>query len=289
MANSNRPFIGTAALQAGTVSRWQLRTQFDRVHPDVYLQKGARLDARLRAMAAAEWSRGRSPLVGFSAAALHGTKWIDPNCPAELAVDGHTRTPRGIVGRRDALTDRDLCKRGSYVVTTPARTAFDIGRRARGTDAVVALDALCNATGLAPIDVYEVVARNPGRRGLTDLRVTLDLVDGGAESPQETSTRLLLIDNGLPRPETQIRIHSASGALIARADMGWSLWKVAVEYDGGQHWLDPHQRTWDIDRAAMLDALGWRVVRVSAALLAERPHDVVARTLAALRAAGAPV
>jgi very-short-patch-repair endonuclease len=97
-------------------------------------------------------------------------------------------------------------------------------------------------------------------------------VDGAAESPQETRLRLLLVAGGLPRPETQIRFPK----LHVRVDMGWREWKVAVEYDGVQHWADARQRSWDIKRIALLEAAGWVVVRVSADMLS-RPELVVSR------------
>ena len=65
--------------------------------------------------------------------------------------------------------------------------------------------------------------------------------------------RLLLIDAGLPKPETQIEFRD----LHIRADMGWREWNVAVEYDGIQHWTDSSQRSWVIERIAMLEAAGW--------------------------------
>jgi hypothetical protein len=89
-------------------------------------------------------------------------------------------------------------------VTTPARTAFDIGRRLGLEPGVQRIDALMNATHLKVADVEAVIARHPAVRGLVQLRQTLVLVDGGAESPYESITRLLLIKAGLPRPQTQI-------------------------------------------------------------------------------------
>jgi very-short-patch-repair endonuclease len=71
--------------------------------------------------------------------------------------------------------------------------------------------------------------------------------------------------------------------------MGWDEWMVGVEYDGAQHWTDPAIRSHDIDTQARLEALGWRIIRVSADMLQYRPNTIVARTRAALRAAGAPV
>ena len=110
------------------------------------------------------------------------------------------------------------------------------------------------------------------------------MADGGAESPQETRVRLLLVGAGLPKPETQIEFRD----LHIRVDMGWREWKVAVEYDGAQHWTDGRQRSWDIERIALLEAAGWVAIRVSADLL-KRPHVIVERVRARLRAAGCAV
>ncbi len=49
--------------------------------------------------------------------------------------------------------------------------------------------------------------------------------------------------------------------------MGWPALKVAVEFDGAQHWTDARQRSRDIDRIAELEALGWIVIRVSGEML----------------------
>ncbi|EUA68785.1 hypothetical protein I553_1973 [Mycobacterium xenopi 4042] len=55
-----------------------------------------------------------------------------------------------------------------------------------------------------------------------------------------------------------------------------------------QHWSDRYQRSWDIDRVAMLEALGWVVVRVSAEMMT-RPRVIIERVTAKLRAAGCPL
>jgi hypothetical protein len=117
----------------------------------------------------------------------------------------------------------------------------------------------------------------------------LPLIDGGAESPQETRTRLLLVAAGLPRPQTQIEVLNDWGRVLARIDMGWQEWKVGIEYDGPQHWTDPRIRANDIDRTAELQRRGWILIRVSADLLRYRPDVVVARVREALRARGYPI
>ncbi len=100
-------------------------------------------------------------------------------------------------------------------------------------------------------------------------------------------TRLALIRAGLPAPHTQIEVRNAVGRVFARLDMGWPEWKVAVEYDGAQHWTDARQRAWDIDRWAELEAAGWSVIRVSGAMFARR-DPIIDRVCSALRARGWP-
>jgi hypothetical protein len=114
------------------------------------------------------------------------------------------------------------------------------------------------------------------------LRAALELTDGGAESPQETRVRLLLVGAGLPKPETQIEFPD----LRIRVDIGWREWKVAVEYDGIQHRDNRFQRSWDIERIALLEAAFWSVVRVSAQMLS-RPEVIVERDRTRLRERGA--
>jgi len=85
--------------------------------------------------------------------------------------------------------------------------------------------------------------------------------------------------------ETQIEFRGLHTRRI-RVDMGWREWNVAVEYDGIQHWDDPYQRAWDIERIALLEGAGWIVIRVSAAMLS-RPDALIERVKAKLRERGA--
>ncbi len=189
-----------------------------------------------------------------------------------------------MIARSYRLRDEEVCLAASLPVTTPARTAFDIGRLRPVHQAVPILDALFAATGVTRNEVLTLVDRWVGVRGVRLVRSTLELVDGAAESPQESRLRLILVGGGLPSPECQIRFPG----LRIRVDMGWREWKVAVEYDGIQHWSDSRQRAWDIERIALLEAAGWVMVRVSAQMLS-RPDIIVARARAKLRDAGCPI
>ncbi len=245
----------------------------------MYLAKEAELTAAIKARAA--WLSTGATLAGLSAAAVFGTKWLDPAAPAEIVrADRHGRP--GIVVHSYALSDDEVGTIWGMRVTTPARTAFDIGRGRTVAGAVPILDALLNATDCKPADVAAVADRHPGARGVRRLRAALELSDGGAESPQETRLRLVLVGAGLPKPETQIEFRE----LRIRVDMGWRHWKVAVEYDGVQHWENRYQRSWDIERIALLEAAGWAVIRVSAEMLS-RPDAIVDRVRAKLVERGA--
>jgi very-short-patch-repair endonuclease len=285
MGKQSWPFIGTEALADGYVTRRTLRSQHQSVYRNVYVPKCHELTAVTRGVSAWLWAGRQATAAGFSAAALHGTRWIDPALPAELNRR-NGKPVDGIVIHREELWDDEVCTLRGIAATTPARTAFDLGRRKGLNSAVTHVDALANATKLKAVDIEELIQRHPHVRGLVQLRHVLRLMDGGAESPQETRTRLLLLRSGLLKPETQIVVVDRFGYPFAPIDMGYREWKVGIEFDGAQHWTDPAQRTADIDRYAELAALGWLIVRVSSDLLRYRPEVVVGRVCVALRQAG---
>jgi hypothetical protein len=282
------PFVGTEALRAGRLTERELRRSCTRIYRNVYQRRGVGFSAKDRAIAAWLWSGRAAVVAGSSAAALLGAEWVDPQAPAELITD-RKRPPPLIITRNETLLAGEVMAVNGVPVTSPARTAFDLGRRPGLTSAVIRADALARATGVTGDDVRSLIDAHRGARGMKQLRRVLWLVDAGAESPQETRTRLVLIAGGLPRPQTQIVVLDDWGWVLARIDMGWEQWLVGVEYDGPQHWTDPRIRANDIERTAKLERLGWRLVRVSSDLLRDRPHVIVARARDALRAAGCPV
>lgn len=281
------PFLGADAVRRGVLTDHRLRTRYRALHRNVYIAADSEVTAALRARAAWLWSGGQAILAGTSAAAVHGTKWLDGNHPAEL-IRVNRHGPAGLIIHTWDVAPEETCLVGGMRCTTVARTAFDIGRTRDLDAAVPILDALLNATSVSVADVLALADTRPRHRGVQRLRAAMALTDAGAESPQESRVRLLLSVAGLPRPETQIEFRDRYGAPFIRVDMGWRQWRVAVEYDGVQHWLDRRQRSWDIDRIAILESKGWTVVRVSAEML-DRPDVVIARVSAKLRAAGCPI
>lgn len=280
------PFIGAEARSSAVVADRAMRRDYEQLYPGVFVPRGAEPSAQQRAEAAWLWSKRRGVVAGQSAAALLGVRWVDGRAPAELIYDNR-KAPSELVVRTERLAAGETLALGSMRVTTPARTAFDVGRHTTSrVKAVQRLDALANVTRVTVTEVDAVAAAHPGVRGLRQLRSVLELVDGGAESPQETVARLALVDAGLPAPRTQLRVFGDAGEFIARLDMAYGEAKVAIEYDGAQHWTDPAVRQRDIDRHFALAELGWLVIRVSRDLLRYRRPTYVARVEGALRERG---
>ena len=281
------PLRGWEAVEAEALTARQLKRFYTPVYPAVHIPRGAELSAAQRAIAAWLWSRRCGVVAGLSAAAMLGAKWIDPALPAEM-IHTNRRPPPMLTVHTDAAAACEIQRVDGMRVTTAAGTAFDIGRRRELVEGVQRVDALMNATDVKVCDVEEVVAAHPRVRGLEQLRRTLDLVDGGAESPYESLTRLLFVRSGFPRPETQIPVVDDYGVLVAVIDMGWRDYLVGVDYEGAHHWKDPRQRRWDAERYTRLAEIEWTDFRVTSGMVHNASRTLLRRVGAALVARGCP-
>jgi hypothetical protein len=274
----SEPFIGSEAVAAGTLTKSQLTTRCQRLFSDVYVVRGAGIDAEVRAKAGWLWSGRRGVIAGFSAAALHGSRWVNEHDIVELIHDNR-RNPPGIQTHRDRIEDDEIVRLAGMPVTSPVRTALDFSCWYPIMTAVAGVDALARATEIKAHDLELLVRRYPGRRGIARANEVIELFDPGAQSPKESWLRVVLLQAGLPRPQTQIPVRDEFGNPFAYLDMGWEDVKVAVEYDGEQHRSDRRQYTWDVRRLETLERLGWIIVRV---LAGDRPAEIVTRVRAAL-------
>jgi very-short-patch-repair endonuclease len=117
-------------------------------------------------------------------------------------------------------------------------------------------------------------------KGIGRLGRVIDLAEKKTESAMETRLRMLLVLAGLPRPKVQIPIHDDDGRFLARPDMLYSLQRLAIEYDGGNH----RDRLVDDDRRQnRLIGSGLRILRFTAADVYGAPESVadVRRAIAA--------
>lgn len=266
-----RVFIGSEAVAAGRVTKYQLATVYQRVLPDIYAPKGElSLDDRI--YAAWLWSRRGGIVTGLAASAWHGAKWVDAGTPVELNLVNR-KAPPGVIVRKDTIFDHEVVKRRGIPVTTVARTAFDLARRGDEKTAIARVDALARSTHFDHADVLSVAEQHPHVKGLCRVASVLQQSDPGAESLKETELRLMLVAAGFPRPQTQIRVRRPNGRSYY-LDMGWPELLVAVEYDGEHHRTDRLSFTNDIGRSEYLAAVGWIVIRV---LVSHQQWEIVDR------------
>jgi len=257
----NEVFVGSDALRGGILTRSRLRWNYTSIYPDVYVPNGVAPSLRQQTVGAWLWSRRRGIVAGRAAAALHGALWVHPGSPIEL-ITSATRPPRGILARDELISDDELVLIDGMAVTNPARTAFDLARHLDRDLAVRHLDALARATGIEAVDVLTLGDRYRRARGRDRCAVALDLMDGGAQSPKETWLRLLVIDEGFPRPRTQI--HVTDGVNNAFLDMGWNEPKIGLDYDGELHQTDRPRFVHGIGRNELVRSRGWLDVHVVA-------------------------
>nr|WP_090275616.1 hypothetical protein [Mycolicibacterium komanii]CRL68621.1 hypothetical protein CPGR_01193 [Mycolicibacterium komanii] len=254
-----QPFLGSEAIDTGRLTRGQLRWNNTAILPRVYAPNDAERTVHSNAVAAWLWTGRRGVIAGRAAAAIHGAKWVDAATPIEV-ITAHTRRRAGVIVREERLGTDEITYVGELPVTGPARTAWDLARHLPRDTAVAHLDALSAATGLTADDALDLSGRYRGARGVRRVRAALGLMDAGAQSPEETRLRLLLIDAGLPAPRTQIRL--SDGYEEAFLDMGYDDPMVGLDYDGIHHSENRRQYVHDVGRAAFIERQGWIDIHV---------------------------
>jgi very-short-patch-repair endonuclease len=195
-------------------------------------------------------------------------------------------TGSAVRGRSDRMIHRspllpvEVTSRIGFPLTTPERTWRDLA-------AVLAPPALLAVTDqllqfwCTSDDLARQLDLRPSGRGSARARSVLPLGDRKAGSPMESVLRWLLHTAGLPAPELQFVISTASGAFVGAVDMAWPDRKVLVEFDGDVH-RDRKVFVGDLRRQNRLVAEGWTVLRFTSADVYGRPDEVVAAIRRAL-------
>ena len=267
-----RPIIGSEAIAGGLVTRGALRWNYRAILPDVYLPAGARRSTLSRAYAAWLWTGRKGVIAGRTAAALHGVKCVEDDAPIEIIAKPRRPQP-GFVVRNERLNSDEIERFGDMSITAPARTAFDLAKRLPRNEAVIHLDMLSAVTDLSRADVRLLEERYRATRGTVDAYDALELMDGGARSPEETTVRLWLVDGGLPRPQTSIEIRDHRWESVI--GMGWPEARVGVHWAGHR----PNLAS-DILFRDLLRRLDWHLIEVTEP---HGPANVVGRCREALR------
>lgn len=208
-------------------------------------------------------------VVDRTAGWLHGAEMIlapgdhldvPPVSLFRPAERGRLRNGLSRSGER-TVTSGDLQEVHGLVVTTPLRTALDLGRLQPRAQAFAAMDAMLRLgarTGtFSHSHLLARVERFARQRGVVQLRELAPWLDAFSESPGESALRLAWLDAGLPRPRCQVPVE-VSG-VVYRIDMGLEELRFGAEYDGEQ-WHDESREKHDRSRRECLSRQrGWCV------------------------------
>lgn len=244
------------------------------LHPHRGVTRSALLDpaaALTRVLSAAAALPG-VPLGTWAAAYLHGATALDG-----LALDGHTELPvvfcpgrsgararrAGLEPLRSLLEHDDVVTVRGVPVTSPVRTAFDLGRTATDVYSAVAdVDAVLRATRTSVETLCDYTSARPGWKGVPLLREALPLLDPRARSRPESRMRVVwMLDAGLARPEVNVETRSTTdGVLLGIPDLLDPETGLVGEYDGSGH-REQEQHGADNIREEGLEDAGMTVVR----------------------------
>ena len=200
---------------------------------------------------------------------LHGA-------PMVLAPNAHLVVPRVDVylppGRRvrhglaesgeRTFLPSELVVIGGLVVTSPLRTACDLGRLRHRDLAFASLDAMLRTRKLT---LEELVAeasssRYKGYRHIRQLRELAPHADPRSDSMPESVTRLRWLDcSDLPRPELQVPVQGPDGECFL--DLGLPEYLYGLEYDG-EECHGPAQQEHDETRRAGIRRLSGYAIDV---------------------------
>lgn len=224
----------------------------------------------------------------LSAAHLLGmptaTPWL-PSDPLDVMTPngrGHVRRP-GVTGRR-GLELRTTTEVNGLRVTDGIDTWCDLASMLQTDDLVRAGDWLLRPS--SPLTVADLQQRmRPLIAGRGRLREALRWIRPGSASPRETTTRLLIVRDGLPEPRLNVELNGPTG-WVATVDLWWDEWRLAMDYDGRYHRDRAEQMDYDLDRAREIRAIGYRFEQVTSKHLGGRHPQVLSIVREALLQAG---
>ncbi|MGE2715248.1 hypothetical protein ACQI4L_14405 [Mycolicibacterium litorale] len=251
------PIVGSEEIAAGRLTRAALRWNYAAILPGIYLPKDAAHTPGARIHSAFLWTGRKGIIAGRAAADRYGVGWALASHDVEV-IARHRRPVRGVEIHDERIGDDEINTCGELLITSPARTALDLGRRLPRVEAVTVLDALAADTGVTVADVEALAARYPGMRGLPAAREAVKLMDPGARSREETVIRLSLMSSALPRPSTDISIEDKYWS--ARIAMGWEWAKVGVSFESADP-VEGYSAVQRLKTEELVQRLGWLHIR----------------------------
>jgi predicted transcriptional regulator of viral defense system len=272
--------LAALGLDSAAITRRVGSGRLHRVHRGVYAVGHDALTTTASFVAAVLAGGGGAVLSHHSAAVYWGFVRWDGRSPEVTVTGAQRRVPGLRVHRSRAVDRRDVMRRDGMLVTSPARTLLDLA-------AVVGPRELRRAARQAEAarhvnvrQLADVLVRAHGHRGAGALRRVV--ADGPAPTRSELEDIVLdLIDRaGIPRPQINAALTLDGRTVVP--DFLWPEQRVILEADGAAYHAGALARAHDAERQALLEAHGYRVLRITWDQAVRHPRQTLARIRAAL-------
>lgn len=242
------------------------RGEWERVVPGVYRMAGAPPSWESGVLAPCLAHAPGATASLFTATRLHGLARTSPLMPDVCVPFERTSRVSGATSHRARLTPLDRTMVGPIPVTSIERTLVDLA----GVVGPVRLRSIVDSamhtgriTARSVDAAWDRSQRAPGRKGRANLMAALETWRPAIRPGSAAEARLLrqLRQWGYPEPDRQIVVKDASGTIVARLDAGWRDVRVGLEYDS-EEWHGEDRWTHDEERHALVESLGWTLLRV---------------------------
>ncbi len=148
-------------------------------------------------------------------------------------LDGrHGRQEAGVAFHVGEADEDQLVRVDGRLCVPPARAAFESACLSPTESAMVTLSAMLNSGLCSRAELDEMGRRMERWPGSRRARLALRLADAGCESVGESRSLYMFWREGVPRPDTQVVVRTASGVEVARTDFGWLESCHVGEFDG---------------------------------------------------------
>lgn len=248
-----RAMARAAGVERHVLERLLRQGSVRRLLRGAYLAAGAPDTAEVRAEAVSLVVGREAIAVDRTAAWVHG---VDVTCaqdgeprPVEIVTPG--RSTRGALGGARQLAGHDVERIGALRLTTPLRTALDLGRMLPPDLALGAMDRLLAQGTFTHVQLLAELPRLAGHRGVGQLRQLAAQVDARSWGIGESVLRLRWHQAQLPTAVPGMPV-CASGRLV-RLSLGVERRQFGAVLAGQVSAAD----------LVALEGAGWRVVVLS--------------------------
>lgn len=232
--------------------------RFEELYPSVYRLAGVELDqpgvidAAQRALPddARVSHATRLRLLGVERGPLEPIHFT-------VARDLHLDIP-GIMLHRTVV----MPPHGSRAVSVEA-AYLGFAATARPIDLIVVGDWLLHRKHMSAESLLTLAHSQPWRPGAAEVIEIVPYLDGRSRSIPESEVRVFLQFAGLPTPQVNLDVHDDAGRFLGCGDLVYLLWKLFIEYEGGQHFTNADQIASDTDRYAGLRRTSWEYVQIT--------------------------